>query len=519
MTTQVQVPDLGTGWEENCSMNFRRTLLVIDENLGVQDVEALKFLCRDRLSHKKLEECHSAFEIFDQLLIEDQLSEEEPFLLAELLYTSKQKSLLKHLGYTKEQVQSLLPTQRKISLFRNLLYELSEGIDSESLQRMIFLQRDALPKAEMTSLSFLTHLEKQDRIAEDNLTILEDLCKMVAPRLMEKINTYKREKASQVDQETKSLHPEEEELVSRFNGMLQESWKNEHARNNGDRATNGALAPVSMEMLEPSVNTTNSQTIKKEAAVYRMDRKHRGYCVIVNNQKFHSLGERKGTRKDADHLCCVFQWLGFKVKVYDDVTEKCLEEVLEKYKSHPGHTDGDCFVFCVLTHGIFGAVYSTDEFLIPIRKIMSHFTAQQCPGLAHKPKLFFIQACQGEHIHPSVSLEADALSSECTHPSVTEVSLQHSIPVEADFLLGLATVPGYVSFRHVEKGSWYIQSLCNHLKELVPRQEDILSILTAVNNDVSQQVDKYGTKKQMPQPAFTLRKKLVFPVPEEVFFL
>ncbi|XP_077010781.1 caspase-10 isoform X2 [Tamandua tetradactyla] len=476
MTTQVQVPDLGTGWEENCSMNFRRTLLVIDENLGVQDVEALKFLCRDRLSHKKLEECHSAFEIFDQLLIEDQLSEEEPFLLAELLYTSKQKSLLKHLGYTKEQVQSLLPTQRKISLFRNLLYELSEGIDSESLQRMIFLQRDALPKAEMTSLSFLTHLEKQDRIAEDNLTILEDLCKMVAPRLMEKINTYKREKASQVDQETKSLHPEEEELVSRFNGML-------------------------------------------EAAVYRMDRKHRGYCVIVNNQKFHSLGERKGTRKDADHLCCVFQWLGFKVKVYDDVTEKCLEEVLEKYKSHPGHTDGDCFVFCVLTHGIFGAVYSTDEFLIPIRKIMSHFTAQQCPGLAHKPKLFFIQACQGEHIHPSVSLEADALSSECTHPSVTEVSLQHSIPVEADFLLGLATVPGYVSFRHVEKGSWYIQSLCNHLKELVPRQEDILSILTAVNNDVSQQVDKYGTKKQMPQPAFTLRKKLVFPVPEEVFFL
>lgn len=47
------------------------------------------------------------------------------------------------------------------------------------------------------------------------------------------------------------------------------------------------------------------------------------------------------------------------------------------------------------------------------------------------------------------------------------------------------------------------------------RQQDILSILTAVNCDVSQRADSTGKKKQMPQPAFTLRKKLVFPVPPE----
>lgn len=160
----------------------------------------------------------------------------------------------------------------------------------------------------------------------------------------------------------------------------------------------------------------------------------------------------------------MFQWLGFFIYKQDDVTKECLEEILQKYKSHPDHAEADCFVFCVLTHGKFGAVYSSDGTLVPIREITSHFTAQQCPGLLNKPKLFFIQACQGEEIQSSVCIEADAINSEPAHPP-----LQDSVPVEADFLLGLATVPGYVSFRHKTEGSWYIQSLCDHLRDLVPR--------------------------------------------------
>ncbi|XP_008050480.1 caspase-10-like, partial [Carlito syrichta] len=164
-------------------------------------------------------------------------------------------------------------------------------------------------------------------------------------------------------------------------------------------------------------------------------------------------------------LSHVFQWLGFSVSKHDNLTKACLEKVLEKYKSHPDHAGADCFVFCVLTHGNLGTVYSTDEAPIPIREIMSYFTAQQCPGLAKKPKLFFIQACQGSEIQPYVSIEADAVNPENTE----QCSIGDSIPTEADFLLGLATVPGYKSFRHKKEGSWYIQSLCSHLKKLVPR--------------------------------------------------
>ncbi|XP_023604138.1 caspase-10-like [Myotis lucifugus] len=453
-----------SGLEDNGREELRRRLLRIDSNLGDLEVQKLKFLCRDLIPNGKLE-ASSALDIFDHLINEELLSEEDTFLLAELLYIMKQNSLLRHLGYTKEQVKGLLLTRKQVSSFRNLLYELSEDIDSENLKGMIFMMKDFLPKVEMlTSLSFLEHLEKQAKIDADDVTLLENLCNTVAPHLMRTIEKYKREK--------KEAEQKEKELLSASD----------------------------INQIRQALPETSS-----EETVYRMDRKHRGYCVVINNQNFTSLSKRQGTDKDAECLKHVFQWLGFNVDMRVDVTKKCLDEVLQEYKSHPDHANGDCFVFCVLSHGQFGAVYSSDEALIPIREITSHFTARQCPGLANKPKLFFIQACQGEEIQPSVSVEADAVK-----PESGKSSRQANIPEEVDFLLGLATVPGYVSFRHKTEGSWYIQSLYNYLKKLVPRHEDILSILTAVNNDVSQRGE---TEKQIPQPSYTLRKKVIFPVP------
>uniref|UniRef100_A0ABI8A105 DED domain-containing protein n=2 Tax=Felis catus TaxID=9685 RepID=A0ABI8A105_FELCA len=229
MTSQGQ--SLRFRSDDNCQVNFREKLLIIDSNLEAQDVEGLKFLCRDWISHKKLEKSSSASDIFDHLLAEELLSEEDPFFLAELLYILKQNSLLRYLRQSREQVESLLPTRRRVSLFRNLLYELSEGIGSENLKDMVFLMRESIPKIQMTSLSFLAYLEKQALIDEDNLMLLEDLCRKVVPNLMRKIEKYKREKASQVvtppvDQETESLHQGEEEVFSRsdvnqFFGALQ----------------------------------------------------------------------------------------------------------------------------------------------------------------------------------------------------------------------------------------------------------------------------------------------------------
>uniref|UniRef100_A0A8U8C8J2 Caspase-8 n=1 Tax=Geospiza parvula TaxID=87175 RepID=A0A8U8C8J2_GEOPR len=208
----------------------------------------------------------------------------------------------------------------------------------------------------------------------------------------------------------------------------------------------------------------------------------------------------------------VFTWLGLDVRTYTDLTSREIINLMETWQRVPDHKDRNCFICCILSHGKSGAVYGTDDRLVSIRVLTSHFTAKRCPQLAAKPKLFFIQACQGDKIQRPVYVDTDGPTPDLS--SMQErVFLSESIPEEADFLLGMATVDGYVSFRHMEEGSWYMQALCSNLQLLVPRGEDILSILTQVNEDVARRDSPSGTKKQMPQPAYTLRRKFIFPIP------
>uniref|UniRef100_A0A8B9C974 Caspase 10 n=1 Tax=Anser brachyrhynchus TaxID=132585 RepID=A0A8B9C974_9AVES len=437
---------------DGVNLQFRQQLLLIDGNLGAEDVAALKFLCTDLIPFKKLENVQSAVDIFQLLMAEDYLNEEDTFLLAELLYRIKCHFLLHKLGYTKEKVQECLHEKGRVSPYRQMLYELSENITNEMLQEIVFLLRNRLPKRRRTTsaLELLILLEKQGLLTENNVQMLEEVCMNVSPDLLETVNSYRRAK--------------------------------------------GEILRISS---------------------YKMDGPKRGFCIVINNVTFDGvLQERKGSSKDAEELERVFTWLGLDVKTYIDQTSEQIKELMEMWQQLKDHKDRDCFICCILSHGESGAIYGKDGELVSIRMIMSYFTAKQCPQLAEKPKLFFIQACQGKEIQRPVYVEADARIPDF---SSTQQSLSpsESIPEEADFLLGMATIDGYASFRHVQQGTWYIQALCSKLQLLVPRGEDILSILTEVNEDVGRRVDRWGTKKQMPQPAYTLRRKFIFPIPKD----
>lgn len=104
--------------EDSDGWQFRQLLLLIDEKLGSEDVAALKFLCTDLITFRKLESVQSAMDIFQLLIDKDYLNEEDTFLLAELLYRIKYHSLLGTLGYTKEKVQECLHEKGKVSPYR-----------------------------------------------------------------------------------------------------------------------------------------------------------------------------------------------------------------------------------------------------------------------------------------------------------------------------------------------------------------------------------------------------------------
>ncbi|XP_030236054.1 caspase-8 isoform X1 [Gadus morhua] len=178
-----------------------------------------------------------------------------------------------------------------------------------------------------------------------------------------------------------------------------------------------------------------------------------------------------------------------------------------------GH--GDAFVCCVLSHGDEDVVSGVDGKTLPIIDITSAFNGEHCPALIGKPKVFFIQACQGPNLHTGWTV--DDLPFHWQKPKADkgrQTKKEHH-PNEADYLVSKATVAKYPAFRDENTGSYFMQSLCKQLRMGCARGEDILKILVDVNADVSkedfgQNCSEKQMLKQMPEFRVTLRHALVF---------
>ncbi len=127
----------------------------------------------------------------------------------------------------------------------------------------------------------------------------------------------------------------------------------------------------------------------------------------------------------------------------------------------------------MLSHGERECVYGTDEEQVSLRELTLPFKSGRAPTLAGKPKMFFIQACQGKEYQsgavpcpPRPSQEGgDRETMEEDAGSVAG----ETVPFDADFLLGMATVQDCKSFRNILSGSIYIQELCRQLEKSAQR--------------------------------------------------
>lgn len=93
-------------------------------------------------------------------------------------------------------------------------------------------------------------------------------------------------------------------------------------------------------------------------------------------------------------LQSTFEPRGFLVRRYDNLTHSQMMQTLMAVALED-HSNYDCFVCCILSHGTRDCVYGSDGYKVNIKELMKNLQACRCPTLARKPKLFFIQACQG----------------------------------------------------------------------------------------------------------------------------
>ncbi|KAH8263037.1 hypothetical protein KR044_003545, partial [Drosophila immigrans] len=231
---------------------------------------------------------------------------------------------------------------------------------------------------------------------------------------------------------------------------------------------------------------------------YKMSHKYRGRALIFNNEHFEdaSLRSRMGTNVDSERLEAVLKRLGFKVREYVDYTKK---DILRKINRTAARdfSEYDCLLIAILSHGKMGYIHARDSYY-SVEDIWRAFSTDKCPTLAGKPKLFFIQACQGDLTDPGYPLQQPEML------EIEESSLfSCRMPIHEDFLVAFSTLPGYCSWRNTLDGSWFIQSLCEELA-VNGTNRDLLTLLTFVARRVAFNFESYNPSK----PTMHQRKQI-----------
>ncbi|XP_055592854.1 caspase-like [Uranotaenia lowii] len=248
---------------------------------------------------------------------------------------------------------------------------------------------------------------------------------------------------------------------------------------------------------------------------YDTSNRRRGIALVFCQMNFETMAKRQGTDKDREDICEELNELDFDVRVFDDLNRKKLLDTL-KDVSKEDHTDNDCLVVVVMTHGEQGVLYASDS-KYNVDSLWKNFVGDACPSLIGKPKLIFIQACRGEQFDDGVSFKA-APASNVVKDFVDSRNepVVYAIPAMADLLVMYSTYEGYYSWRNPRQGSWFIQSLCRELTEH-GKQRDLLTLLTGVIRRTAFEYQSFvphdermDCKKQIPCMVSMLTKTFYF---------
>ncbi|XP_042858269.1 caspase-1-like [Penaeus japonicus] len=247
-------------------------------------------------------------------------------------------------------------------------------------------------------------------------------------------------------------------------------------------------------------------SVDSDALRYNMKHKRRGHCVIFNHSHFDQhtgLGERKGTEKDCNQAKKLFTNLGFDVDVKNNLKVVEIYKKITDLAKHEDHSECDALAVLFMTHGNQDILWAYDMLLDP-KTVYELFIANNCPTLAGKPKLFFIQACRGDKVDAG-SMAYDQTDSGNSACKISNYS---------DFLICWSTIPGHLSFRNPDEGSCFIEWLV-HVLTNYRENEDLLSMMTIVNCYVNRNFESNCPNnlakhrmKQMPCQYSTLTRKI-----------
>ncbi|XP_069716952.1 CASP8 and FADD-like apoptosis regulator [Phaenicophaeus curvirostris] len=471
----------------------------IEEELDKEEEEMMVFLCRDLapdLATASLRELLMALNEREKLSF---------FGLSELLYRVKRFDLLRRILKTEKATveANLARSLRIVPDYRVLMVEINENLEKEEVNSLGFLLRDYAPRMKMAKdksfLALVIDLEKLNLVAPDQLDLIESCFQNIHRiDLTRKIQKYKHEALmSSVHSRPAYVNALQASLPNL--SLIDPSYNSRIQDVNREKPQSGQSLIVA-EPVHMSIQESGMMSHKVTDNQYRMQSQPLGICLIID-----CIGN------DTDMLEETFRGLGYDVHCYRYINMNTLNQTLLQVATLQKHRHCDSFIVILISRGSPQSIFCTDHAFsgFPLEQIKKYFTADSCPALLGKPKLFFIQTYivpENEQECTSL-LEVDGNNEKII--SNTQILQKVTIPEAADIFWSHCKVDISILEKSPGSSSCYLRYLAELLRNPHKRKLSILDIHTELNRRVDDWNKTVGPSQQYSLLLqHTLRKTL-----------
>ncbi|XP_054471393.1 CASP8 and FADD-like apoptosis regulator isoform X2 [Anoplopoma fimbria] len=455
-----------------------------------QTVEALNGCERSRMSYLcgNLDTDNSVACTKEVLKSKVMCHEMSHLFLTELMLHLRRFDILKKVYQTNRfEVEEALKHRKVLPRFRVLMANINEDMAHDDLESVKFLLSGTLPRDKMDKaqsfLDVVIELEKLDIVSPERVDSVEECLRNIGRvDLAKKVTAYKTsvvtsEEHSSIQQRHRSPCP-----FPPSNG----SYSRQQTRQ-------ARSYPNATNISVPVCRAQNSQS---QLDCYKFNTHPRGVCVIID-----CVGN------DGDMLEQTFKALHFKVILYKWLSADDTLSALRGIFSQRENLECDSFVCCIISRGGANHLLGTDLYgaglhLDDVRRL---FTADACPMLAGKPKLFFIQRYRVPECLPRAMMEHR--DEDLETDGFDGLSRCEFIPKDADvFWSHCWTDEGQLEQRNHR--SIYLKALTESLHKGQRRKTHLINVHIEVNGAV------YENNKRNPGAHYhidlkhTLRKDL-----------
>ncbi|CAN9497844.1 unnamed protein product [Ophioblennius macclurei] len=418
----------------------------IAESLSSNERRTLSYLC------ESLDSDSSVARVKETLKGKVRCHQDAQLLLSELMLRLGRFDVLRKLyKLNRNDVERTLRYTQTLSEFRVLMANVSENLVKEDLDGMKFLLGNTLSREKIENaenfLDVIIELEKLDLVSPERVDMVETCLNNIGRLdLAKKVTSYKRSV-----QTPDPVSPSQQSCQVSVHRSL-------HTQ-----------CLVRGNTASPAGRERSSQSSRES---YKFNANPRGVCVIID-----CVGNDGGILEET------FKALHFNVTLHQWLSVGDMHSVLTDISRQSENYRGDGFVCCIISRGATDYLLGTDLYgrglsMSTVRRL---FTAEACPSLAGKPKLFFIQRYSTPGFVPQARMEYRDEDLETDG---------RDIPAPRDFVATDADVfwsHCWTEAHELEKEahhSIYLKALSEALRKCYRRQTNIVDVHTEVNRAI-----------------------------------